>query len=294
MENGKLIVASENQQHAGVDLYNLISDKYAVQFDLRVLDISPEGHCIFETSNDADSGTSSWRAMSAGFFSDGHATLAGYIHPDRYEEFEGAIGEYDLSNSNAVTLIVLGDQITAFIDGNLVYTAMDPNGSAVYAYQTLSANYTAQCEYDNFKIWDLRGLDPVTLTALAAIQSEAPTYQTSFDTWDFGNPVENARLENGKLIVISEDQTWVSLDRLNFYSDSFAVEFDVQLLEPQHDASCSLNFSPVPEANIVHGLRINSFRSGQILVDHPENLGENMDLVIGSGHLTLQNQTLSR
>jgi basic membrane lipoprotein Med (substrate-binding protein (PBP1-ABC) superfamily) len=244
VENGKLIVTSENQQHAGANLYNLISDKYAVQFDLRVLDISPEGHCIFETSNDADSETSSWRTMSAGFFSDGQATLAHYIHPDRTEGFEGAIGEYDLAKSNTVTLIILGDQIAAFIDENLAYTAIDPDGSAVYTYQALSASYTAQCEYDNFKIWDLRGFDPAILTALAAIQSEEPLYQTGFDTWDFGVPLENATLENGKLILASENQENSDV-RLNSHSsDRFAIQYDLRILESDRQvATCHFSSS---------------------------------------------------
>jgi tetratricopeptide (TPR) repeat protein len=280
VENGKLIVTSENQQHAGVDLYNLISDKYAVQFDLRALDISPEGHCIFETSNSADSNTSSWRAMSASFHSDGHAILAHYIHPDRFDIFKGASGEYDLANSNAVTLIVLGDQIAAFIDGNLVYTAMDPDGSAVYAYQALSANYTAQCEYDNFKIWDLRGLDPATLTALAAIQNEEPLYQTSFDTWDFGNPVENAKVENGKLVITGGlgESTYVPLDRSSFSSDRFAVEFKQQILEPSQGAACYFNIG----GNNERSLRAAFPLSGMSRIDRPVVSGVGNDLIIGS------------
>lgn len=231
VENGKLIVTSENQQHAGAGLYNLISDKYAVQFDLRVLDISPEGHCIFETSNDTDSGTSSWRAISAGFSSNGSAWLAHYIHPDRFEDFGGAIGKYDVSKSNAVTLIFLGDRIAAFIDGNLAYTAIDPDGSTVYNHQALSANFTAQCEYDNFKIWDLSEVDFSAIqTALDTIKNEAPTYQTSFDVWDTGwYSRGDARVENAKMILTSRNQEGVTVGISNLASDRYAVEFDVTI-----------------------------------------------------------------
>ncbi len=230
VENGKLIVASENQQHAGVNLYNLISDKYAVQFDLRVLDISSLGHCIFESSNNLEYGEPDFRGLSAGFFSDGNAIPAHYIHPDRYEDFEGAIGKYDLAKSNAVTLIILGDQIAAFVDGDLIYTVLDPAGSALFTNQGLSANYTAQCEYDNFKIWDLSEMDSAVRIALATIQSEEPLYQTSFDTWDFGEPVENARVENGKLIFAAGNQV-AFFNPYDLSSDRFAVEFDFRILE---------------------------------------------------------------
>jgi tetratricopeptide (TPR) repeat protein len=119
--------------------------------------------------------------------------------------------------------------------------------------------------------------------ALDVIQNKEPLYQTSFDTWDFAEPQENASIENGKLIVNSEDQTWVSLDKFNFYSDRFAVEFALQLLEPQHNASCSLNFEPSLDASIKHGLRIMFLRSGEVRVDHPVTPGEGEDVVIGSG-----------
>lgn len=278
VENGKLIVASENQQHAGVDLYNLTSDKHAVQFDLRVLDISRDGHCIFETTNDAKSGTSAWRAISAQFFSNGQATLARYIHPDRFEDFEGVIGEYDLARSNTVTLIFLGDQIAAFTDGALIYTVLDPDGSALFTNQALSANYTAQCEYDNFKIWDLSEMDSAVRIALAAFQSEEPLYQTSFESWDFGNPVENAKVENGKLIVSNESDihTYVPLGYFNFYSKRFAIEFETQLLESLDNAACSLNID-----NNNTGFRVIFKPRGDFRVDRPK-LPD--DLVIGSGN----------
>jgi tetratricopeptide (TPR) repeat protein len=273
VENGKLIVASENQQHAGVNLYNLISDKYAVQFDLRVLDISSLGHCIFETSNDADSGTSAWRAVSAGFFSDGHATLARYIHPDRFEDFEGAIGEYDLAKSNTVTLIILGDQIAAFVDGNLAYTVLDPDGSAVFTSQALSANYTAQCEYDNFKIWDLSGVD---FSASTESPDNSPSASTESWVTDFAEPILSAiskqspaiddnldsnlggwnqptwchsskmKFENGEVIFSCSEVT-----RRNMAYKDFVLEFDIRLVEDTGEPYARLEVNHLQSHNFV-------------------------------------------
>lgn len=248
VENGKLIVTSENQQHAGVDLYNLTSDKYAVQFDLRVLDISSLGHCIFETSNDAKYGTSSWRAVSAGFFSDGHAIPAHYIHPDRFEDFEGVIGEYDLARSNTVTLIFLGDQIAAFTDGALIYTVLDPDGSVIFATQALSANYTAQCEYDNFKIWDLSGVDfssavgtpapEVTMAfyepIITYIEAQSPTFEDDFSSskQEWGNtsegiPISEMNKEQALSIRKNNDANMTFPTNGLFDATNFVIQFDL-------------------------------------------------------------------
>jgi len=81
------------------------------------------------------------------------ATLAHFV-PGAYPEFGGS-GTFDVTKSHTVTLIILGDQIAAFLDGQLAYTALEPLGSAVYKEQRLSASYTIVCEYDNYKLWDL-------------------------------------------------------------------------------------------------------------------------------------------
>ena len=93
---------------------------------------------------------------------------------------------FEKTKSNVVRLVVLGDQITAFINGQLAYTAQDPAGSAVYVNHGLSAYNQVACEFEHFKYWDLREMDSAVKTALAAIQNEEPLYQTSFDSWDFG------------------------------------------------------------------------------------------------------------
>ena len=155
IEAGTLIVTSAGE-HAGVSPQTLVSDKFAVEFDLRILESGPEGHCIFETSNDGVG--ESWRALSVGFHSSGSVFLSRYSYLlDGHETI--ASSKFDASKSNNFTLIFLGDQIATFTNGEIAYTALDPGESAVFTSQALSANYTIACEFDNFKLWDLSGVD---------------------------------------------------------------------------------------------------------------------------------------
>jgi len=157
-ENGKLIVTSEYQEHVAVNLSNLTSDKYAVEFELRLQEASPEGHCVFETSNDGSD--DSWKAISYGF-SSGSMWLTRFAHPEKQEEIaeEIAASRYDETRPNTAMLIVLGDQIAAFLNGQIAFAALDPDLSADYNSQTLTATYTIVCEFDNYKLWDLSGVD---------------------------------------------------------------------------------------------------------------------------------------
>ncbi|MFZ5819816.1 MAG: tetratricopeptide repeat protein [Chloroflexota bacterium] len=264
VENGKLIVASENQQHAGMNLYNLISDKYAVQFDLRVLDISSLGHCIFESTNNLEYGEPDYRGLSAGFFSDGNAIPAHYIHPDRYEDFEGAIGKYDLENSNAVTLIILGDQIAAFIDGSLAYTVLDPDGSAVFTSQALSAYYTAQCEYDNFKIWDLRGVDfsAATTTSgptssfasiLDSIAGKTPAFEDDFSNLASGwstqsDAIGETGYQDGAYFISAKDDCYGAPLPTHQKFSNFVLEMDVRFIN-QGQGTVSIMFRDIGSAH---------------------------------------------
>ena len=70
-----------------------------------------------------------------------------------------AESRYDDQNPNFVTLIYLEDQIAALVNGQLVYTTFDPDGSAVYAHHGFAAEKTIVCEFDNYKLWDLSGVD---------------------------------------------------------------------------------------------------------------------------------------
>lgn len=147
MENGKLILSSENQDGATVGISNLYSDRYAIEYEFSVRDTGVYSHCVAEMGN-----TVGDRYSSFVFFGNGEIAL----NSDRKDI---AWSSYDETQSHKVTLIILGDQRATFVDGQISFTALDPNGSAFYTYQALSAYYKIVCEIDNYKIWDLTGVE---------------------------------------------------------------------------------------------------------------------------------------
>jgi tetratricopeptide (TPR) repeat protein len=158
VENGKLILASEDQEGVTVGLYNLNSDRYAIEYELSVREAGVNGHCVSEN-------TVGNRFLSFVFFGNGETALN--------KSFSDiAVGSYDETQPNKVTLLILGDQLASFVNGQISYSALDPEGGVAYAYQSLSAYYKIACEIDNFKIWDLSGMD---FAAAAGTTSVPPT-----------------------------------------------------------------------------------------------------------------------
>jgi hypothetical protein len=155
IEAGKLIVTSE-YEHVGKTLQTPRSDKFVVEFDLRILVSGPEGHCIFYTENGGLGG--SFKSIATGFyFTSGSSNLALSVLEGTQEDL--AYSPFDVSKSNTVTLVVLGDQIGAFFNGQFAYNVLDPDVSAIYTNATFAASHNIACEYDNYKFWDLSGVD---------------------------------------------------------------------------------------------------------------------------------------
>jgi hypothetical protein len=151
LENGKLIVTSENNEHVAVTPSNHTSDKFAVEFEIRFWDASPDGHCVLEMGDDGIDDSS--REMAYVFHSSGQMSLS------RSEMGVEIAASYDETKTNTAMLIVIGDQIAAFLNGQIAFTALDPELSAGYTWQRFAATYTIVCEFDNYKLWDLRGVD---------------------------------------------------------------------------------------------------------------------------------------
>jgi len=86
-------------------------------------------------------------------------------------------------------LIILGDKITAFANGQIAYTALNPNGSVVYVQQQLAAYNTIGCEFDNYKIWDLSGVDFSDTTSTPTSQATQATETSSAWVTDFAEPI---------------------------------------------------------------------------------------------------------
>ncbi len=155
MENGKLMVTSSGSHvSAGLDIPD--SDRFAVEFELLISDASPQGHCPFYTEN--DEAGSSYRGTATVFHMSGETTFDLNM-PEGIDPVHLATSTFDVSKTNRITLIILGDQAAAFIDGRLAYTAFNPDMMTFYKTIYFAATATSTCEYDNYKFWDLSGVN---------------------------------------------------------------------------------------------------------------------------------------
>jgi hypothetical protein len=157
IDNGKLVLTSGIGGHTGLSTRNLNSDMFAVEYDFRFWDAAEEGaHCSFEAIYVGESRETDKSFVTA-FISDGQANMTHYVHPDQFQAF--AAYKYDETITNKVTLIILGDQIAAFMNGDLMYTTLNPDGVVNFTDQILSANGAISCEFDNYRLWDLSGVN---------------------------------------------------------------------------------------------------------------------------------------
>ncbi|MCK6584654.1 MAG: hypothetical protein L6Q49_16285, partial [Anaerolineales bacterium] len=243
LKGGKLIVSSVNDEHAGVQVSELQADRYAVAFEVRMMTASPEGQCIYEATTDGDDSVR--RALSVKVFPAGSSSLSHWVFPEGNLDIPDASGRIDVTVTNSILVTIIEDEIAVYINGRPAYMARDTVGSAVYTGHSLSANYTAECEFDNFKIWDLSGVDffSVIQSLPYWLQLETPVYQIGFDSWSSSPLTENAKIENGKLIESSLDQKGVSVHLADFSSDKFAIEFEVDILDSASASSCVLELS---------------------------------------------------
>jgi tetratricopeptide (TPR) repeat protein len=157
IENGKLIVTSEFMDDiSGAIVSNHISDRYAVEYEFRILEFVSRGSiCGSNYTNDSSYGEESWRQIFTGSNPLGQVILGYYKYPDQFPIITTAQTAVDFSGTHRVTLIIRKDQITAFLDGQFLYHAQNPVGSAFHTHQQLSAAGNNNCEFDNYKIWDL-------------------------------------------------------------------------------------------------------------------------------------------
>jgi hypothetical protein len=156
IENGKLILVDD----ARVNINNHPSDKFAIQYDLRILEaVQENSNCYILTSNDdIEPWSESWRAIMPQF-SNNHALLGRWTKTEIKDFLSANYLYLSKARASTVTLFILEDRIAAFIDGKIIFTARDPDGSVVYTQHALATYGGNVCEYDNYKYWDLSGVD---------------------------------------------------------------------------------------------------------------------------------------
>jgi tetratricopeptide (TPR) repeat protein len=284
--NGKLVLTSEEGEDGAVLGLNVYpADRYVVEFEFSISeDASADGLCVYEARSDAQFNEESWRAFSAEFYPGEDLAVLSIFDPQSRVQPRIATVSFDKTKSNVIRLVVLGDQITAFINGQFAYTAQDPNGSAVYFGNNLAAYNRVTCEFDHFKYWDLRDMDSAVKIALETIRNEEPLYQTSFDTWEFGELPGNAALENGKLVVRGGENQSTYVSHTNIQSDRFAIQFETQIIGANtQEGGCLLNIGTDDEYN----MRNIFMPSGELEVDHLEVDG--YEITIGNGQFDPSN-----
>ncbi len=288
VEDGKLIVTSESMEDIpDANVSNFPANRFALEYEFRILElVSPESICGSGYVNDFNFGEESWRQFFTGFNALGKAILGYYEYPDQFPILADVGTAHDFSKTNTFTLIVLGDQITAFLNGQFVYTVQNPVGSAIYTQQRLSAAGQNTCEFDNYKFWDLSGVDlsvPAETTTLESptavtqqpswvtdfaqpildtIADRAPNFQDNFGTgsagWEKDYCPGDMKYINEELIIRN-----CRVYRSNIDWRDFAVEFDIRYMEGTAPTSYfSFQFRDLGNAG--HSIRIDP--NGDVLI----------------------------
>jgi hypothetical protein len=129
-----------------------------VNFDFHISEAGSNGsQCYFDAVSNAIGESN--RYLAVNFSVPGQASMQYY---DAATNNQPSIAEshlsFDITKPSNVTVVILEGQIAVFMHGQLAYTAIDPDGSAIYSRQILSADQSAVCEFDNYKLWDLSGV----------------------------------------------------------------------------------------------------------------------------------------
>ncbi len=242
IENGKLILTSADENGAHLGLIEYPSDRYVVEYEISLVgDAFSNEVCFYGAGNGVPPGTS-FRGFTTEFLpGEDLAVLARYVHQSGVDE-RIVTAPFDKTRSNMVTLVVLGDRITAFINGELAYTAQNPAGSVVYVSHGFAAYNQATCEFDYFRYWDLSGVDfsasETTAPILAYIAGASPDFEDDFsnpnDGWDpLSEDIQTADLIGDGVLQLSLE-AGTQTEKIGLYSpnmkaSSFGLEFDFYL-----------------------------------------------------------------
>ncbi|MBN1266939.1 MAG: protein kinase [Anaerolineales bacterium] len=237
--NGTLIInspAGNNAYTAG----SLYSDQFAVQYDVRIGQ-EGEGICGFSVDNQLEDEFR--KTLGLSLRADGRMVLEHFLYPEQYPIVLEKDASYEPGEVMTVTAIFLPEAVAVFTDGQPLFTADNPNGPVIYSSQTFSAESMLGCEFDNYRFWNLSDVNFTPIqTAFEITRNEAPVYENTFDTWSFGDPVDDARVEDGKLIVSSPvsfvEGTHVSVTLDSFSLGNFAAEFEFTGLNSSESGHC--------------------------------------------------------
>ncbi len=184
IENGFLMLPSE-----GRNISQMVSSQnsyyLAVQYEFQITESDLEGTCYFGLSNEEQN-----LALGFGFREDGSTFTEYYLYPDQYPRIVQGHYGYFSDKPNEVLIVGIEDRYSVFVNNQLVYSFIDPAGSAGYNEQTFSAEGGVTCQVDNYKIWNLDGLefdrqeDPLINSINSYIHSNQATLENGFNQSD--------------------------------------------------------------------------------------------------------------
>ena len=246
LENGTIIIDSE-WANIAQGISDLVSDKFVVQYDYLIDASGNDGTCFFGQNNEDIN-----RGFAVGHHLDGTTSNEHYEHPNQYPRYADGNHDFYSDQPNQVLIIGVEDLISVFVNNRLIYSYLDPFGSAVYNRQTMHAEWGATCAFDNYKIWNLEGLEyepplpPEAFTQeefypqiLRYISEAPPTFEDNFSTVkeEWGNVVVGSEevplvefQDDGKLIFNFGNEG--GEERINFptngmlNAENFILVFD--------------------------------------------------------------------
>lgn len=149
-EDQKLIITGAQNNSLYWHLTDFQSDRFAVEFDVEILEPEQDSGCLLNINND--------EYTLRNIFWPGGEVEVDHLGVDGLEITIGS-GKFNSSTSNTATLMVLSDQISLFVNGELAFTVLDSKGGAVYTSVSYEADSLVTCGFDNFKLWDLSEVD---------------------------------------------------------------------------------------------------------------------------------------
>lgn len=289
LEDEQLVIRSSNDRHQSTELRNLTAESFMVEFDLENVGSDLGSSCGYTVSNTPNDSDPNQRLTSLHFFTNGVGAVAFTEHqsaqPEEMVQTRVENFSFDPNRVNRVSQVFLKDQITTFVNGELINTIKDPSGEYLYLHQMFFAHAPKEieCRVDNYKIWDLSPSDLYNIRpALEWARDNEPDFMTTFDEPDLNTDPGPVRGEDGKLIVTS-DQLYVNYFPTTMDTQTFGVSFDYKVREADLLGHCGFGVENLLEGESFRSVGVAMNQSGSVSVGHFEYPDKYPDLAIQPG-----------
>lgn len=156
LEEGELIITSDNMDEVLVELNKINTNKYVVEFEVLISNADPGGsNCLYRAARHVQEEPT--RMFEINIPSNGQASLGYYESPDDFPQL--ATFRFDPGIINKFKLILLNDQVAVLMNGQIAFATILPGTSENYLEQKFGGGKMSTCEFDNYKFWDLSGVN---------------------------------------------------------------------------------------------------------------------------------------